>query len=341
MGYRALGRGGRGGQDAEREPQGAGGGARAFDRRLGGAFLASVPRSPGVYLVSDAAGVVIYVGKAVNLRRRLSQYRNATRRKKHRKMREIVKGAASIAFEACATELGAELREAALIRGLAPRWNVAGAFSFLPRSASVLRGQPRPPGVQPPSGFPQGVFINCLVAGALVARASGRIVASKPEAARAYREVIGGAWAAHVDAAAAIREGSTGTSCSTSCPSARSAPPALRSYSEPARSSTRNRRFWTRSRRSRHRPTHGSVTRRRSRGSASSPAWPPRGVRARASAHDVRGKGGRATLYEVRRRIAAANHTRPVPRRSPVAGSGAAICPRMAPAGNSLVWTFT
>lgn len=104
---------------------------RAFDRRLGDDFLATVPRSPGVYRVIDAAGVVVYVGKAVSLRRRLAQYRNASRRRKHRKMREIVKSAASITFEPCASELDAELREQALIQELAPRWNVAGAFSFL------------------------------------------------------------------------------------------------------------------------------------------------------------------------------------------------------------------
>lgn len=104
---------------------------RAFDRRLGDDFLATVPRAPGVYRVLGAGGEVVYVGKAVNLRRRLAQYRNATRRKKHRKMREIVKSASSIAFEPCATELEAELREAMLIRELRPRWNAAMAFSFL------------------------------------------------------------------------------------------------------------------------------------------------------------------------------------------------------------------
>jgi hypothetical protein len=103
----------------------------AFDRRLGDDFLETVPRGPGVYRVLDARGEVVYVGKAINLRRRLAQYRHATRRKKHRKMREIVKSAATIAFEPCATELEAELREAALIRELRPRWNAAMAFSFL------------------------------------------------------------------------------------------------------------------------------------------------------------------------------------------------------------------
>jgi len=113
---------------------------RAFDSRLGDAFLATVPRAPGVYRVLDANDVVVYVGKAVNLRRRLSQYRNASRRKKHRKMREIVKSAARIVFEACETELEAELREQALIEELKPKWNVAGAFSFLYPSIGLGRG---------------------------------------------------------------------------------------------------------------------------------------------------------------------------------------------------------
>ncbi len=104
---------------------------RAFDRRLGADFLGTVPRAPGVYRMLDAQGAVVYVGKAVNLRRRLSQYRNASRRKKHKKMREIVKSASSVEFEICESELAAELREHALIQSLTPRWNVAGAFSFL------------------------------------------------------------------------------------------------------------------------------------------------------------------------------------------------------------------
>ena len=35
---------------------------------------ALLPMTPGVYLMKDTAGVVIYVGKAKNLRRRVSSY---------------------------------------------------------------------------------------------------------------------------------------------------------------------------------------------------------------------------------------------------------------------------
>lgn len=105
--------------------------SKLFDRQLGAGFLEQVPAGPGVYRMHDARGVVVYVGKAKNLRRRLSQYRNAKRRKKHLKMRAIVRSAVRVEVEPCATELDAELLEARLIRDLRPRWNVVGAFSFL------------------------------------------------------------------------------------------------------------------------------------------------------------------------------------------------------------------
>jgi len=103
-----------------------------FDRKFGAEFLESLPTSPGIYLVYDRDGALIYVGKAKNLKRRLSQYRNhATRQKKYRRMRGIVKEAARIEIQHAATDLDACLAETMLIQKHRPRWNVVGAYSFL------------------------------------------------------------------------------------------------------------------------------------------------------------------------------------------------------------------
>jgi excinuclease ABC subunit C len=104
---------------------------KTFDQKFGPDFIASVPVVPGVYRVYAEDGALIYVGKAKNLRRRLGQYRNAKRFKKHQKMRQIVKSGERIEFEVCGSELDALLLEAKLIQEHRPKWNVAGAFYFL------------------------------------------------------------------------------------------------------------------------------------------------------------------------------------------------------------------
>lgn len=102
-----------------------------FDQKFGAEFLESLPGSPGVYLVYDQEGEIIYVGKAINLKRRLSQYRNTIRRKKHRRMRGIVKEAVRIEIRCAENHLDACLTETTLIQKHRPRWNIVGAYSFL------------------------------------------------------------------------------------------------------------------------------------------------------------------------------------------------------------------
>ena len=104
---------------------------KKFDRKFGSEFIASLPVTPGVYRVYDSQDQLIYVGKAKNLRRRLSQYRNAKRRKKHLKMRTVVEHAERIEYEICPSDLDACLLEMKLIQTHRPRWNVAGAYYFL------------------------------------------------------------------------------------------------------------------------------------------------------------------------------------------------------------------
>ena len=103
----------------------------ALDCALNPEFLAQIPTTPGVYCIYDVNGVVIYVGKAINLRRRVGQYRNVKRRRAHRRMRRITQHAVRLEYELCDSELAALLRENALIQEHHPRWNQASAFHFL------------------------------------------------------------------------------------------------------------------------------------------------------------------------------------------------------------------
>ena len=104
---------------------------RSFDRKFGEDFLAGVPPEPGIYRLYDAAGALIYVGKAGNLRRRLAQYRTTRRTKKDRKRRALVRLAERIDWQVCTSELQASLTELELIQTLRPGRNIAAAFSFL------------------------------------------------------------------------------------------------------------------------------------------------------------------------------------------------------------------
>jgi len=110
---------------------------RQFDRKFGEDLLRSLPSSPGVYLFRDVDQQVLYVGKAKDIRRRLQGYRNATRRKAHRKMRTLVREASSIEVRLQPSEGTALLAENELIRALRPPYNVDGAYSFLYPSIGV------------------------------------------------------------------------------------------------------------------------------------------------------------------------------------------------------------
>lgn len=110
-----------------------------FDKTFGKEFLATLPKAPGVYQFIGPADKVVYVGKAKDLRSRLSQYRLAKRLKAHRKMKRIVQASTRIIFQTTSTEVEALLLENQLIQELRPRLNVAGAYSFLYPSLGLKR----------------------------------------------------------------------------------------------------------------------------------------------------------------------------------------------------------
>ena len=85
--------------------------------------LRALPASPGVYLMRDAAGEVIYVGKAVRLRDRVRSYFTASASHTP-KTRDLVHHVADFETIVTVSELEALLLENTLIKQYQPRYNV-------------------------------------------------------------------------------------------------------------------------------------------------------------------------------------------------------------------------
>jgi excinuclease ABC subunit C len=81
------------------------------------------PPSPGVYLIKDAQGRVLYVGKAKNLRNRAGHYFTKAATEDMRTA-DLVKLIADIDFLPAETEVDALLMEARLVKDIQPRFNV-------------------------------------------------------------------------------------------------------------------------------------------------------------------------------------------------------------------------
>jgi excinuclease ABC subunit C len=80
------------------------------------------PTGPGVYLMKDALGRVIYVGKAVNLRNRVSSYFNAAAAEDIRTA-NLIPDIHDVDFIESESEVDALLLEARLIKDVQPRFN--------------------------------------------------------------------------------------------------------------------------------------------------------------------------------------------------------------------------
>ena len=86
------------------------------------AILEVIPEKPGCYQYFDEKGTIIYVGKAKNLKRRVSSYFN--KEPESVKTRVLVKQIRDIKYFVVATEEDALLLENSLIKQYQPRYNV-------------------------------------------------------------------------------------------------------------------------------------------------------------------------------------------------------------------------
>lgn len=92
-----------------------------FDHREA---IQAIPSKPGVYQYWDSADELIYIGKAKNLRNRVSSYFNKDNYKINAKTRVLVSKIARITFTLVDTEIDAWLLENSLIKKHQPRYNV-------------------------------------------------------------------------------------------------------------------------------------------------------------------------------------------------------------------------
>jgi len=92
------------------------------DNSLAAEKVRSFPQTPGVYLMKDAAGRVIYVGKAKNLRARAGSYFLKAATEDPRTAR-LVQDIRDIDFLDAESEIDALLVEARLIKDIQPKYN--------------------------------------------------------------------------------------------------------------------------------------------------------------------------------------------------------------------------
>jgi DNA polymerase III subunit epsilon len=93
---------------------------RRIERHIAPEVVAALPHAPGVYLMRNARGDILYVGKARRLRERVGSYFNSS---VDAKTAELINHAWKIETRATASSLEAALLEVELIRQLKPPFN--------------------------------------------------------------------------------------------------------------------------------------------------------------------------------------------------------------------------
>ena len=85
-------------------------------------LISALPEQPGIYQYFDLTGKIIYVGKAKNLKKRVSSY--FSKKHNHRKTALLVRNIANIKYMVVDTEEDALLLENNLIKKYQPRYNI-------------------------------------------------------------------------------------------------------------------------------------------------------------------------------------------------------------------------
>lgn len=96
-----------------------------LEERLGRKRFDGIPASPGVYRFYDCEGMLLYVGKAKNLRRRLFSYKRSKAGRVSRKVARLISRIHEVVWVETESEREALLLENRMIRGDRPPFNHA------------------------------------------------------------------------------------------------------------------------------------------------------------------------------------------------------------------------
>ena len=102
--------------------------------------VAEFPAAPGVYLMKDARGVVLYVGKAKSLRARVAVYFHDTPGDTRLKIPGMIAQVADVEYIEAESEVDAILMEARLIKDIQPKYNEDLRDSKLYPYLEITRG---------------------------------------------------------------------------------------------------------------------------------------------------------------------------------------------------------
>jgi len=132
----------------------------------------SLPNTPGVYIYKNTEGVIIYVGKAINLKKRVSQYFQRDDALGPKTV-QLVSQIADISYKKVGSEIEALILEASLIKKYKPKYNsqlkddrsyiyICLTKEKLPRLFSSFRSN-LPPNCLTYGPFPSGSAVRSLL----------------------------------------------------------------------------------------------------------------------------------------------------------------------------------
>lgn len=86
-------------------------------------FYEEIPKCPGIYLILNLQGKVIFIGRSKNIRQRIQSYRYVRPQRSSSNALKIVRDAFEIQWETCRNEKQAELKANYLIKKFRPLYN--------------------------------------------------------------------------------------------------------------------------------------------------------------------------------------------------------------------------